>query len=530
MTTTEVPTSTKGRQRSIPILLVDILATAMLGLGLVGYTIHNLGNRYFWTDESSTFFTALSWPAPGQPPGDIADAWSVTTTAFLDPGLFHMIVRYWAAVVGTGIETLRFLPFVFFLIYLVSVFCLIRLVGAPWFLAVGGLAVMMVENITPYYAVELRPYSAGLAASVALPLLALLLIRATTIPRLVLFLVGVVTVGSMQYNTLPIALAVVAILAIAWIQTDERTARIRLTIAAVAALLWLPAFYLISRGNPLAASGGDSLDYISTLVLSDMPMSQALHVIFTNFFSATALPRTLFIVLIPLLWWRRWLPPVTSHADAAARLINLLWVFVVTATLATFCFAMLGFLPWILGTRWSIADVGLIAVSLAGLLGVLMRTNWAAHKTAVVIVAVAAVGLSAVGGYRLWTYERQNNLDYMRYLAPAMLSGAPGKGVVDYWIHPDARYWIEYSGEYPDLRRDWITAQIESTPGFKAAAAEDIERFLSSEDDRMLLRSRQALTDSGVALPPNVTVVEVPADALNGAAPQDAPILLVKGS
>jgi hypothetical protein len=46
----------------------------------------------------------------------------------------------------------------------------------------------------------------------------------------------------------------------------------------------------------------------------------------------------------------------------------------------------------------------------------------------------------------------------------------------------------------------------------------------------MLLRSEQALIDSGIQLPPNVTVARVNPEALEGVDPSQAPIVLVKTS
>jgi len=87
-----------------------VISGTVLIAALVVFAVRNLGNTYFWTDESSTFMSALGWPGIGGEAGAIGDAWSWIMRTFLDPGVFHMLVRFWALNVGTQIEVLRLLP------------------------------------------------------------------------------------------------------------------------------------------------------------------------------------------------------------------------------------------------------------------------------------------------------------------------------------------------------------------------------------------------------------------------------------
>lgn len=525
-------TAVLSEQASIPSIGVrralDLVSLGLLALGIIGVAVHNLANHYFWTDESSTFFNAIGSPAPGEPPGDVATAWQGTMAGFLDPGLFHMLVRVWALTMGTDIVTLRFLPFLFFLLYVLAVLAIFRLVGAPWFVAAGGAGVMMLENITPYYAVELRPYSAGLAASVLLPVTALLLIKSPTVPRFILLLLCVGVVGGMQYNTMPISWAAALMLGLSWWRAKGIPRRSLLAVGAAFAVLWLPVFYVVSRGNPQRTGGGDALGYISEMVLTQMPADRLVHVVFTNLLSPTGLPRTIFLILVPLLWWRHVLPRPSSENEWRERAIALLWAFVLAATVATVSLAILGFIPWILGTRWSIAEVGLIAVSLAGLAGIVIRSSLWRRRGIVIVVAAGCLAASAMGAIRLWNYERPNDVDFMAALGPVILSGRPGGTVIDGWSYPDARYWVEYSGEHDDLRDAWIEHGIRANEGGGTANAADIRAFLQSEDDRMLLRSARALEDYAIELPPNVEVVAVPSSLIHGPVTSATPVVLVK--
>lgn len=530
MAVTDIPV-VSGVQRHAGFLrALDIVSLVLLGAGIAWFAAHNLGNHYLWTDEATTFWTALGSPPAGQELGSLATAWQGTMAGFLDPGLYHVLVRIWAVAFGTDIVTLRLLPFIFFLVYVGAILGVTRLLGAPWFMGAGVAGLMMLENITPYYAVELRPYSAGLAASVALPLLALWLIKSPGVLRLIVLLAGVALLGSMQYNTMPIEWAVALILVVAWLGNPDRRNRAALAVAAIFTVFWLPIFYLVSRGNPLRSSGGNSLGYISELVLTSMPHDRLLHVILTNFFSPTGLPRTIFLLAVPLLWWRRLLPFPRSSTDWPERSLNLLWIFVLAATAATIALAVMGFIPWILGTRWSISEVGLIALSLAGLAGLLVRSSLWRRPVVLWLSAVACVLLAGLGAVRLWAYERPNDVDVMAALAPVILSGQPGATVIDGWTYPEARYWMEFSGQHDALRQEWIDHGVRATPGFDRAQPADVLAFLSSSDDRMVLRSSKVLTDGGITLPPNVEVVSVPRELRQGPLTVDLPVVLVKRS
>ena len=471
--------------------VVTVLSGMALLAGVVIYAVHNLGNTYFWTDESSTFMSALGWPGIGGEPGALGDAWSWIMRTFLDPGVFHVLVRFWSLSVGTEIYLLRFLPFIFFLIYLAAIILLSRLMRLPWLWEFAVVGLMMLENITLYYAVELRPYAAGLAADVALPLVALWLIARPSPPRLVVFIIVFLAVGTMQYDALPIELAVALVLVVAFASTPQADGRIYNLIAAAVATLWLPIFYLLTRGNPLQVDEGEALDYIPDLVLADMPADRFIQTLFTNLFSATALPRTLFIILVPIVWLiaRKNQRAIQS---AVPRNTGLLWLFVTTATLASFALASLGFIPWLVGSRWSIADVGLIAVSLVGLLSLVADKSWMRSTRVAAIGAVASVVAVGLGTVKLVTYERQPGFE-LRPLLEQFVQATPGRAVIDVWLYPEVRYWIEYSDRYADLSTDWNRLEVVQAGGFDEASIADVLSFLDSEGEVFLLRSEKTL-------------------------------------
>jgi len=520
------PPKSNGSSRAERVL--NVMSLGVLAIGVFGLGLHNLANRYFWTDESSTFYASLGWPAPGAPPNSLSSAWDSTMNGFLDPGIFHMLVRVWALNLGAEPVTLRLLPFIFFLTYILAILGLARLAGAPLFVGAGVAGLMLLENITPYYAIELRPYSAGLATAVVLPLLALWLIKSPSVARLVSLVVGVVIFGSMQYNSMPITWALTLVLLIAWWHEQNRPYKSYLLIASVLVFIWQPVMYLISRGSPLKSTGGDSLDYIPDLVLTSMSGDRLIEVITANLLSPTALPRTFFLLLIPVLWWRNWLPRQFKNIDWAVRFVNYLWVVVITATLSTIFLAVLGFIPWIVGTRWSIAEIGLIALSLLGLTTLIVRSSYWRKGRLFALAGVFFAVAAFLGAGRLWNYDRPNDFDVMSTFAPVILSGQPGGTVIDVWSYPTVRYWMEYSGDHPDLLDQWISHEISPTARFDEADAADIQRFLDSDSDRMILRSESALDQLGVELPNSIEIIRYAPQPNDGIISIDLPVLLVK--
>lgn len=517
-----------SRRSSLGDAVTAVFGLGILAAGIAVFARNNLGNHYFWADESSAFITSLGWPGPGQEPGDLADIWQ-TLIAFLDPGLFQLMTRAWSDVFGTSIVALRALPFMFFLVYVLALLRWYRLVGAPWVVAAAGVSVMLLENITPYYAVEVRPYSSSLAAAVVLPLLVLWLRDRPTWVRFAGYVVVFSFFASLQFASVSVQIASGALLLIfAW-WTKDRAARLRLVLAAVVSVTVLPAIYLATRGNPFSDKTS-TLEYIGDTVIRFQTPEQIAHTLFVNFLSFTALPRTVFLVLVPALWLTHRLALPNDKGQPRHRLIGFIWMFVTLGTLAAAALSVLGFLPWVVGTRWSIVEIGYIALSLVGLVGLFMLTGLQRRQWVAIAMTIVSLAIVVVGAVRMANYHRANDVNYMRSLAPAILEGRPGGTIVDYWIYPDARYWMEYSGEVDEsYRLAWIDHGVnEITPGFPAGAAE-IQTFLDAADlDRFLLRNRTVLEQSGIELPPGVEIVEVDPEQMNGADPARVPIVLVK--
>ena len=503
----------------------NILASLILFAGIVVYAINNLGNRYFWSDEASSFLTSLGFPRVGQVSGTLAESWAANQS-HVEPGLFNWLERFWALGLGTEISIMRALPFVFFLAYVVSLLLLARIIGAPWFVGCAAVSVMLLENITPYYAVELRPSIAGLAASVVLPLIAIwLTISKSTARGLLAFIPIFLIFASMQYTTFPIIIGLAGVLLVASFRESERRKKILFRGIAVVSLLWLPLVYVLLKGNPFDLAGGDSFANIPEVYIPNMPLDEALRTIFTNFFSFTALPRTLFLLLLPILWIAKKYPRLTRESNKGEWGVNALWVVVFLGTASSAAAGILGFLPWILGTRWSITEIGLIAMSVVGLAGLFVQSRYFAKPSIQITVLVLSLLVCVAGAYRLTVYERTPGFDWNAALT-TMLVGQPNGAQVDLWTYPELRYWVEYSGQYDEFREAWVNQGVEIAGADNKADSDDIEAFFASNSGALLLRSESLLAD--IEIPDNIRVDRIESWGNDTMAASDPPVLLIR--
>ena len=246
-----------------------------------------------------------------------------------------------------------------------------------------------------------------------------------------------------------------------------------------------------------------------------------------NLLSLTALPRTVFLILLPALWAIQAWPPPWRRPSATQQTVNQMWLLVMVATLATAGIGFLGIMPWIVGTRWSIAEIGLIGLSLLGLGAIAVNLGFLRVKVLYVFAAIASTLVSLFAGYRLYAYERFPGHNWGAIL-PLILAGAPGKTVIDTEVYTDLRYWLELSGDYDSYRMDWINHQPQTTSVFEAANASSIRDFLDSSNDRLLLGNAILLDADGIQIPEGIRVIPVPNwdGASNATYPE--PVLLVR--
>lgn len=480
-----------------------------IGAAIVVFLIHNLGNDAIWDAESDGVLRSLGYPSGYETRGlsDVLEGTKHTN----DAGGFDVLLHWWMQIFGTGIVGIRALPALFFLIYVVAILLLGRQMRLPLWAATAVVGAMLVENITPYYAAEIRPYMPMLATSVAMLVLTVWIAHKPGPWRALGFVAAAAVLLSQHYNGFGIAFATSIVLGIAaWRKVAGQ--RIWLLLPLIFTLLWLPTIYIALRGSPFADH--ERIWYLDAVMLRFADPQQWFHILTWNFFTPTGLPRTVFLLAVPLLW----ILARRGYGSRPSTLIASAWVYVLAATAAAAAMSALGFLPWYLGTRWAISDVGLIAISLVGLTAIVLP--WL-RKGPVWLVGTAVV-LSAcvtvVGAARLATYDRGGPVGYLKQIGSEMLAGGPNSLTVDGWLYWNVRYLIERSGDYDELRPGWdqVRAQVLTSPVGSEPA--QVSEFLASTNTRMLLRSVDPL--QGVDLPANIEIISVEGDT--------GPTLLVK--
>jgi len=516
-----------GRKPSLPVWFssLGIASVVMLLVALCYLYINNFGNEGFWTDETTTFWqSGLAFPLSDKGSNGIQEMFAAVRGGSADPGGFNVLLLAWISIFGTAVESLRSFAFFFFVMYLFFLWTLMRWLALPTIVSAAALGLMLLENITPYYAFELRPYIPELAASVGFLVVTLFLLQQPSKFRLTIFLAGIVFLGSSQYSAAVLSITTGIIFLAIFIWNRGGTKNSLLLVAASSAILWPVVQYTLLRGFPFRREQAPPTHTVD-LLMSNRDFNQLMQNLNTNLLTPTAFPRTAFLILIPILWiWFRYSSRSNTFTIPVRNALILMWFYVALATLFSALLSLMGVMPWILGTRWSINEIGLIAISLIGILVVIFNQfeSQLGKLTTQILVATMCIIVVTVGSVRIFNYERVPASRYLASLSEKMFSGTPGGLIIDNWILEDTRYLIEASGRYDELQGSWSTAEPRGTSGFEAATSIDVSDFLADTTaDRILLRSEVPLET--VIIPTGVEVLR--SDAVDG-----APVLLIKDS
>lgn len=485
------------------------LNLSVIAIGIVFFLARNLGNDAIWDAESDGVLRSLGYPSGYENRGlsDVLEGTRHTN----DAGGFDVLLHGWMQLFGTGIFEIRVLPAIFFLVYLLAMLALGRRLRLPLWAGAAVICAMLLENITPYYAAEIRPYMPMLATSVAMLALAGWLSDRPGAWRSIGFIAAAAILLSQHYNGFGIAFATAIVLGMAAWRRESRQ-RLWLIVVLVFTLVWLPTLYLALRGSPFAPH--ERIWYLDAVMLRFADPQQWWHILTWNFLTPTGLPRTVFLLLVPVLW----ILARRGHGSRPFAAVIVAWVYVLAATAAAAGMSVLGFLPWYLGTRWAISDVGLIAISLLGLAAIILP--WLRRGPVWIVGAAVAVSVlvAGTGSWRLAHYDRGGPVGYLKQIGPEMLAGGPGSLTVDGWLYWNVRYLIERSGAYDELQPGWNQNREDVISSPIGAEPQQVRDFLASSRTRMLLRSVDPL--KGVELPSNLEIISVAGDA--------GPTLLVK--
>ena len=501
------------------------LSSVVLMTGAIVFVARNVLRVSVWSDEAATIMTSFGWPPLGGPIGTLEESVAAALMGNADVGGFTIFLRLWVEILGGTLPSVRFFALFWIVLYLLSVAFLILRVSRSWLLVIGGVSLMLLENITPFYALEIRPYGAALASSVGVLVVAVWFRDAPSPWRASLVLASCLFLSSHQYVSLVPLIATAGVLALSAFDPKLLKAKKWWTVGTGLLLMaYLPTIFLLTRG-PVVGTGPPG--HVQDLLIQSQSVGEVVDTLQTNLLSATAAPRTLFLLLVPVLLAVRWIPRTLDWEGNSRSLILYLWVYVALGTVISFALSALGAIPWVLGTRWSITEVGLIAVSVAGLLGVLSQLapsrRWL--STSLVVFTVCS---SVVASYRIASFQHPRSLEYVSDLAPILLTQPPGTVVVDSWIFYDMRYLIEFGGRYSNIRSDWVTAGPRPTTGSDPADVEDLESFLQGADVALVWRSGRAFEEIPESVKRGLDIVELPSTGASGVTGDESPIVLFK--
>ncbi len=505
--------------------LLGSASVLILIIALVFFYLNNFGNEGFWTDETTTFWQSrLAFPLSDKGFPGIQEMFAAVRGGSADPGGFNVALLAWFTIFGTAVESLRSFAFVFFIIYLLFMWILMRWLALPALVAASAIGLMLLENITPYYAFELRPYIPELAASLGFLVITLFLLQRPSKSRLTIFLIGMVLLGFSQYSAAILSVTAGIVILTVYIWNRRGTKTHILLSAAISAIVWPVLQYTLLRGFPLSGDQAPPTHTVD-LLMSNQDFNQLVQTLSTNLLTPTALPRTAFLIVVPILWiWSRYQSRTEIFAIPVRNSLVLMWLYVTLVTLFSALLSALGVMPWVLGTRWSINEIGLIAISLVGLLVIIFNLFEAQLDKRIIQISMAILCMIIVvgGSVRIATYQRTPASPYLVSLSEQLFSGSPGGLIVDNWILQDIRYLIEASGRYEALQGPWSAVKPRGTAGFEAATSADVSEFLADDTaDRLLLRSEAPLAT--LSLPPGVETVR-------SEDVSEAPILLIKNS
>ena len=488
--------------------LAVALAVA-LAAGLLAQAVRNLGYRGMWWDEASQFWVSQGvgrYAEPFTPRQGLAEVARRNAWDNLDPGGFSLLLHGWT-LVSRGLVWLRLLPFVFFLAGSLALALLgWRLTRSALFAVAAG-AVPSLFPSALYFALEIRAYSMEMAGIAIGALLLVLAIERPSSGRAVLLGLACAAFMTSRYS---FVLTAAALLVALWSgsagRISGRALRVQMVAAALPSAVVGAAIAGIMLPHQLwpemhgGALGLSSPVYTHGGVLRFAPNVPALLV--RNLVSPVALPITLAIVVVVVVWARR-IAARPGHVQAdpaaglpAARFAVFTFVAVVQALSAVV--SLLGLYPWDIASRWSaylLAVSGVATVALAAevrgrvLARIAGRADAAARARArrlgAALVALVVVAASVSGALHRQSIEGRWGTDLalqIDRLPPAALG--PGRVFVTWYEVPTVRYLYEhgpYVGrpEYPTSFRFETLAEWEAKAPI-AATRDGIEFIVTA--------------------------------------------------
>jgi len=437
------------RQLSIAI---DVAALALM-LASLALIFKNTSSLNFWFDESDQVLLSMGqdiWGPAHSPWGTLGKVWELSKWMNADPGGFTVIVRYAMEVLGTTPIALRCIPLFF---GLAGIFCLIRcstVFRLPLAVALLPSLLMLSNDTYRYFLFEVRAYSMESTGVIAIFLVAMFALQRQSAWALAAFLLTVFVFASGRYSFVVYEAAICGSILLYAMARGDRSFRIPAQVIGFVFVMNLVFYFGMLRFQVIP-------QYILPNTLSGKSIAEIWEVFSRNLFDLIMLPKIVFLGAVAVEVVRTRASPKKSVArDSSWR-----WLFFLSAyvAIAESCWVVLSFagrIPWDYTLRWSLSEVALSGLALAGTFAVIR--NWLAESPLGFVassplmrcaVQIGAASIASIMMSQLSEYDRSAREFEQLYPAITMASergGGIGTIILDRNLWPDFRYLTEFAG------------------------------------------------------------------------------------
>ncbi len=453
--------------------LVQLFATVAMTLAFalcVALVAKDMDSPNFWYDEAGQYWLAVGqghYSAAGTPNGTLYDVWVHSLGGNSDPGGFTLLVRMISEWVGSTPTALRIAPMTFSLGALLLVIYWGHLLRLPIALAIAASLVLLNNPDLLLLMLELRAYSMEFCGVIALFLATVLLIKSPRVPFLAIWIAIFAVFSLSRYPFLVYAGSACALVLSGAVRQRRKDSRALYFAIGAALVIYLAIYFGMLRFQSIL----NGHPFIGAYTFKGKTWAEIGAILSQNFLLPFMLPKTVFLLLLPVEMVRRWI----RGADAVDRsdwdALLLLGGFIVIANCGSALFSFLGYAPWdVKQGRWSISEYALSALALPAVGAILCGwcAPWYEKKIPALRAPIAAVlaaaalvfGLNTVGN--LAVYHRATWEIEQTYPALQLMSdyGGPGGSIVlDSGMWPSYRYIVERSGQ--QLPRGFAGMHIE---------------------------------------------------------------------
>ena len=421
--------------------LLFILAAFLIVIAIISAATRNISDPGVWLDESGQFWMSLGlnhFSTPGSAPSGLSDLIKNNADFNLDPGGFTLALRIWMRKFGYSVESLRSLPFTFFVANCILLIKICREIGIRREVSFLSPAILLINPLQIHYAFEIRPYSAEAAAWLLALYFSLLIpnILSESLLKMLSISSALAVALWLRYSVI-IPIAVFLIMA-AWGLCFKSDYCLKRKLSAATVLLTpilisCSLIYIITLRNQ--NTGGTPPAYVQNLMLK-----------YTSF-------ADIFLVKGALVLLAPWLLLVTfiitaKYFGRSARILppkaGYYMVFSGLSSLVLFIFSMSGKYPFGFWSRWDIGINIVFSIALIVAISVFAEAIISQVKRKELILIICIVTLFYALPFR---YSYSANDSVYNSLSQCRLkrdSGEPRKMLGNRNSLPTVKYLYEY--------------------------------------------------------------------------------------